>query len=183
MENKHYNSLEIPVSHQEGWHQLRERATQSVTYTNSKRQVPQISADGKGRLVLLVDDNEMVRELIKIQLEMLGYQVLCAQDGKEALECFRKRHDEICLVLSDVVMPRLSGWDVLASMKKNGSCTPVILASGYYEHPSFPSKSVAQPQAYLHKPFTIKNLEKAIKHALGADTKSGPAMAPFRPKY
>jgi CheY-like chemotaxis protein len=183
MENKHYNSLRIPSSHQAGWNQARERSTQSVTSIYPKRRVPQVSADGKGRLVLLVDDNEMVRELIKLQLELLGFQVLCAKDGKEALECYRKRHAEICLVLSDVVMPGQSGWDVLANMRKNKACTPVILASGYYEHPSFPPKSAAQPQAYLHKPFTIKKLEQAIEHALAADTKSAPTVAPFGPKY
>lgn len=183
MENKRYRGLEISGSHQAGWNQLREGSTQSVTSTDSKRRVPQFSADGKGRLVLLVDDNEMVRELIKLQLELLGYQVLCAKDGKEALECFRKRHDEICMVLSDVVMPGQSGWDVLANLRKNEACTPVILASGYYESPSFPPKAAAQPQAYLHKPFTIKDLEKAIEGALAADTKSDPKVAPFGPKY
>lgn len=181
MEHKHYNSLEITGSNHAGWNQFWEQSTHSVTSTDSKRQVPQVSADGKGRLVLLVDDNEMVRELVKLQLELLGYHVLCAKDGKEALEFFRKRHDEICLVLSDVVMPVQSGWDVLASLRKNGVRTPVILASGYYENPSFPPKSAAQPQAYLHKPFTIKKLEKAVEHALGADTKSDSPAAPFCP--
>lgn len=72
MENKHLDNLERPGSPQKGWHQLYEQATQSVTFPDAKRQVSQVSAVGKGGLVLLIDDNEIVREL-----KLAGGRIFC----------------------------------------------------------------------------------------------------------
>jgi two-component system cell cycle sensor histidine kinase/response regulator CckA len=113
-----------------------------------------------------VEDNELVRTLVASMLKLLGHAAVCAKDAFEAAEMFSKLQNEIDVVLSDVVMPGQSGWDLLANLRKNGACTPVILTSGYYESHARPAKPVAQPQAFLHKPFTIKALEKALQNAL-----------------
>lgn len=139
--------------------------------------MPQMGADMTVWRVLLVDDNEMVRELIKLQLEQLGYHVLCAKNGIEALECFRKRHDEICLVLSDVIMPEMDGWATLAAIKGIRQDTPVVLASGSYEIKAELGKHSQKPQALLQKPFKKKVLKETLDRVLGcvdpADPSSG----------
>jgi CheY-like chemotaxis protein len=126
-----------------------------------------------GLVVLLVEDNELVRTLVASMLKLLGHAAVCAKDAFEAAEVFNKRQNDIDVVLSDVVMPGKSGWDLLANLRKNGACTPVILTSGYYENPARPPKSAAQPQAFLHKPFTIKALEEALQHAVGTPPEMG----------
>ena len=132
--------------------------------------IPGLPADLKSWQVLLVEDNQMVRELIKLQLEQLGYQVICAKDGKEALEWFRKRHDQICLVLSDVIMPEMDGWATLAAIRGIRGDTPVILASGIYDSKVKAPKSRHQPQAFIQKPFTKMALKETLEKVLGAST-------------
>ena len=114
-------------------------------------------------LVLLVEDNEMVRNLIEKMLNRLGYRVICAQDGFEALQIFRHKAGSIGLVLSDVSMPGKNGWQVLSEMREVRSDIPVILASGYYEASIHPHKYTHQPQAFLPKPFTMAALQKTIE--------------------
>lgn len=114
-------------------------------------------------LVLLVEDNEMVRNLIEKMLNSLGYLVICAQDGFEAVQIFRHKASSIGLVLSDVCMPGKNGWQVLSEMREIRSDIPVILASGYYERSIQPHKYTQQPQAFLPKPFTMAALKEAIE--------------------
>jgi len=121
---------------------------------------------GCSLVVLLVEDNELVRTLVASMLKLLGHAAVCAKDAFEATEVFSKLQNEIDVVLSGVVMPGQSGWDLLANLRKNGACTPVILTSGCYENHARPAKPVARPQAFLHKPFTIKALEEALQNAL-----------------
>ena len=144
--------------------------SQNVAGLETRSQIPGLPADLKSWHVLLVEDNQMVRELIKLQLEQLGYQVICAKDGKEALECFRRRHDQICLVLSDVIMPEMDGWATLAAIRGIRGDTPVILASGIYDPKVKAPKSRHQPQAFIQKPFTKMALKETLEMVLGACT-------------
>ncbi|MFO7875280.1 MAG: response regulator [Desulfovermiculus sp.] len=131
---------------------------------------PKQTTSGRGLHVLVVEDNEMVNTLIKAMLELLGHEAICAKDGFEAAELFHNQQNDIGLVLLDVVMPGQSGWDVLSALRKTGSQIPVIMISGYYENPAHPKKITLQPQAFLHKPFTMKALEEAIQTALTTNT-------------
>jgi len=92
--------------------------------------------------------------------------VLKAKDGIDALEIFAKHQSEIKLVLTDLTMPRMNGWETLTALRKLKSDIPVILASGYDlahvmegEHPEL-------PQAFLAKPYNLKALRAAISQAL-----------------
>jgi len=123
----------------------------------------QLSGDDEKGLVLLAEDNEMVRDMIALMLEQLGYEVVKANDGMEALELFRERHNEICLVLSDIIMPRMDGWKTLAAIKGIRQDIPVLLISGCYEKGQVQTqKNWEKPQAVLQKPFTKKVLEEAL---------------------
>jgi len=177
VENQPTHDSERQDSAQEKWKDPFGWPSQSVAYADPRSQMPQMGADMTVWRVLLVDDNEMVRELIKLQLEQLGYHVLCAKNGIEALECFRKRHDEICLVLSDVIMPEMDGWATLAAIKGIRQDTPVVLASGSYEIKAELGKHSQKPQALLQKPFKKKVLKETLDRVLGcvdpADPSSG----------
>ena len=71
--------------------------------------------------------------MAKIMLTRLGYVVLEAKDGVEAVEIFQQHQDEISCVLSDLTMPRMNGWETLAALRKISPKIPVILSSGYDE--------------------------------------------------
>jgi CheY-like chemotaxis protein len=84
-----------------------------------------------GGTVLVVDDENIVLEAHKKALEAFGFTVLIARDGVEAVEVFRQHEAEIRLVLSDLSMPRMDGWETLSALRKIAPGLPVILCSGY----------------------------------------------------
>ncbi|MEJ2168747.1 MAG: PAS domain S-box protein [Desulfobacterales bacterium] len=85
---------------------------------------------GSGTL-LMVDDEEMVLDVGVRQLERLGYNVFAARTGAEAIQCFRKKKDEIDLVILDIVMPAMGGGEVFNALKKINPQVKVLLSSGY----------------------------------------------------
>jgi DNA-binding NtrC family response regulator len=78
--------------------------------------------------VLVIEDEQLVRESIRHYLEDLNYSVLEAADGKEGLELFSQNHPDI--VITDLRMPKLNGYEVLAEIAKQSPETPLIVASG-----------------------------------------------------
>ncbi len=128
---------------------------------------PAASLETGGR-ILLVEDEEMVRNMIAAILRRLGFDVLIARDGMEALDTFRSRLDEIRLVITDLTMPRMNGWETLAALRAIRPDIPVILASGYDEAHVMASDHAEKPQAFLYKPFEIETLRKTLERVLGA---------------
>ncbi len=145
------------------------RARKSESRNLSKEHQPKTRDHKNIELILLVEDNEMVRNLVENMLKYLGYRVICAQDGFEALQIFRNKSRSIGLVLSDVSMPGKNGWQVLSEMREVRSDIPVILASGYYEVPIQPHKYTHKPHAFLPKPFTMSALSDTIQTVMQAN--------------
>ena len=120
-----------------------------------------------GGTVLLVEDEQMLCNMAAIMLESLGYCVLTAKDGIEALEVFGRHQSEIKFVLTDLTMPRMSGWATLTALRKLQPGIPVILASGYDKAHVMTGDHLELPQALLAKPYNIKALSSAIGMAMG----------------
>jgi two-component system, cell cycle sensor histidine kinase and response regulator CckA len=119
-----------------------------------------------GGTVLLAEDEEMVRKVGEAALTDLGFAVLLAKDGIQALEVFRQHKDEIRFVLCDLTMPRMNGWETLAALRKLAPGLPVILASGYDKADVMAGDHPELPQAFLSKPYQFKELRDAIGRAL-----------------
>ena len=122
---------------------------------------------GTGR-VLLADDEPDVRAVVRAMLESLGYSVMEAGDGQEAVERFRERHAEIDLVLLDLVMPRLTGEAALAEMRRISPGVRAILASGYDESNRIHEIVAAGFGGFLQKPFRRQDLGEKVSEVLGA---------------
>jgi two-component system cell cycle sensor histidine kinase/response regulator CckA len=99
-------------------------------------------------------------------LKRLGFTVLEAKDGVDAVEVFQQYRDEIRLVLSDLTMPRMNGWETLTALRKLVPDIPVILASGYDEARVMEGDHPEWPQVFLGKPYKLKELGSAISRAL-----------------
>jgi CheY-like chemotaxis protein len=106
--------------------------------------------------------------MAKMMLTRLGYTVLEAKDGVEALKVFKLHQDEIRCVLSDLTMPRMDGWDTLAALRKLSPDIPVILSSGYDEAQVMAGKHSERPNAFLGKPYQYKGLGDTIRRVLTA---------------
>jgi two-component system, cell cycle sensor histidine kinase and response regulator CckA len=135
---------------------------------SSVREEPIVSMTvEKGGLVLLVDDEPMVRNMAELMLKRkLGYEVVTAGDGYEAVEIFRARRKEIRLVLLDLTMPGMNGWETLTALRALRPEIPVVLASGYDEAQVMQSDHPDRPQAFVHKPYQNTELQTAIDTAL-----------------
>jgi len=117
--------------------------------------------------VLLIEDEEMVRNMAKTMLTRFGYTVIEAQDGVEAVKLFQQHQKEICCVLSDLTMPRMGGWETLSALRKIRADLPVILASGHNKDLVMAGNHPELPQAFLYKPYSISALKEALSKAMG----------------
>lgn len=118
--------------------------------------------------VLLVEDDELLRRSVSRALTQLGCQVLETCDGAEGVEVFRQHRDRIGLVLCDLTMPHLDGWETLSAIRRMSPGLPVILTSGYDEAHVMADDREEQPQVFLAKPFDTEALRHAIQCALSA---------------
>jgi len=124
----------------------------------------EMTGDG---IILLVEDQKMVRDAAEAMLEHFGFKVLTAGDGIEAVNIFRDRQADIRLVLTDLSMPRMNGWETLKALRKIRPDIPVILASGYDEARAMSGDHTDNPQVFLSKPYQMATLRAALNKALG----------------
>lgn len=120
----------------------------------------------KGGAVLLVDDEEMMRDVASAMLGRLGFEVYLAKDGVEAVEVFLEKSTEISVVLSDLTMPRMNGWETLTALRQIRPNIPVILTSGYDEAQAIAGDHPELPQVFLHKPYKVATLKEALLKAM-----------------
>lgn len=116
--------------------------------------------------ILVVDDEEGVRKLVKAVLELRGFEVLLAGDGRAAVEVFGDRADDIRLVVLDMRMPRMSGEEALEAIRLRRPGVPVIIASGYSEQDATRHLDGLERAWFIRKPFRLADLEALIQDAL-----------------
>jgi PAS domain S-box-containing protein len=149
------------------------RGTSITIYLPVVRKEPLQSADERAtapqpgsELILLAEDEPMLRDLAEAVLGELGYRVLLASDGLEAVELYREYQDEISLVLLDVIMPRLGGVEAYERISSFGNAVPVILVTGYSAE-IISSDFLARTGAtVISKPYDIEALGRRIRDLL-----------------
>jgi PAS domain S-box-containing protein len=119
-----------------------------------------------GGTVLLVEDEEMIRNMTTSMLTRMGFKVLEAIDGVDAVEIFQKHQDEIDVVVSDLTMPRMDGWETLAALRRIRPDLPVILATGNDESIAIAGGHLESPQAFLYKPYKKSTLKESLAKAM-----------------
>jgi PAS domain S-box-containing protein len=122
----------------------------------------------RGTRVLLVEDHAIVRRAVHAQLERQGYLVTDAESGDEALAVLHGGDDGFDLVLSDMMMPGLSGLELRHRLQDQGSTLPVLLMSGYSENAIKRFGSIDQLSPHIEKPFTTALLTRRIEELVGA---------------
>jgi PAS domain S-box-containing protein len=120
---------------------------------------------GRGT-ILLVDDEHIVQTVAKTILERLGFDVLLASDGIEAVEIFHQRGHEIDCVLLDLSMPRMDGEQTLVALRKINQTVPVILSSGYAEAEIEERFKIQGISAFIQKPYQVNALKQTIQDVL-----------------
>ncbi|HEX9967401.1 MAG TPA: ATP-binding protein [Solirubrobacterales bacterium] len=121
---------------------------------------------GAGQAVLVVEDEEAVRRMTCRTLEENGYRALPASGGEEALNAF-EAEDRVDLVLTDVVMPSMSGKELVAALRARGSAVKAIYMSGYAGDVVSRHGALEDDVPLLQKPFTAGDLLRVVHDALG----------------
>jgi PAS domain S-box-containing protein len=128
---------------------------------------------GRGEVVLVVEDEDGIREVARRILDRNGYEVLTAAGGPEAIELARTYAGSIDLLLSDLIMPRMMGVEVADKITETRPGTLVMFMSGY-AHPILDgSQGVPEGTILIEKPFTETALLVRVREALGASAKPG----------
>lgn len=116
--------------------------------------------------VLLVDDEEIILDVGKDMLTEMGYKVLLAGSGKEAVETYKKHKGDIELVIVDMIMPRMEGGEVYDKIKEINSEVKVLLSSGYSIDREAKEILARGCDAFIQKPFGMKELSRKIRGVL-----------------
>lgn len=162
------------VKQHQGWIEVQSQLGQGTTFrvwfpcmemaSTRERPAPVSSrVRGGGEVILLVDDEDGVRELAKLVLEGLGYAVLDAASGWEAIEIWKKHRDSIRVLLSDFVLPdSLTGFELAQELQRDKASLKVILTSGY----SADQISQGRGFRFVQKPYRGDILGRAINECL-----------------
>jgi two-component system, cell cycle sensor histidine kinase and response regulator CckA len=120
----------------------------------------------KGTTVLVVDDEPLIQDIVSMMIEGLGFAVLIAADGNEGLKFVEKHRQEIFLVLCDLSMPGMDGWQTITALRSLVPELPVVLASGYAVDQAMCCEHPDQPWAIMNKPYVFNELENLLQRAL-----------------
>jgi len=147
------------------------------------RSVPTPSS-GTGT-ILLVEDERNVRELVRKVLLRHGYEVISAENGQVALDALARHTGPLHLVLTDVIMPHLSGRELVEQVRLGHPEIRVIYMSGYADQVLSDRAALGPNTGFLPKPFATRELLKAVRDALadlplGTDPDAIPPLPPSR---
>ena len=134
--------------------------------TAGSRRVTAAASEGIGGTVLIIDDEQIVLEIVRVTLERAGVRVLCAPDGETGLAILREQAGGISLVLLDLGMPGMNGREVLARMRNAGFTVPVVICSGYSEQEVYRQLDSFEIAGLVSKPFTSAHLANRVKAVL-----------------
>ena len=123
---------------------------------------------GGSETILLVDDEQMTLESASELIEELGYRVLTAQNGPQALEIFEAEHDHIDLVVLDMIMPEMTGGEVFDRLRKIDPGIKVLLSSGYSINGEATEILDRGCDGFIQKPFKVENFARKVREILGA---------------
>lgn len=134
---------------------------------------PEIRGTGT---ILLVDDEEMIREVGQMMLEHLGFAVITASSGREAIQKYRQQEDDIDLILLDMIMPEMTGSQTFDQLKAINPEVRVLLTSGYSADGQAADILRRGCRGFIQKPFRVDALSGKIQDALNLNrnTRTGP---------
>ena len=141
---------------------------------SSSEQVP--SKGGQERILLVEDDNS-IRSVLCRSLSNLGYQVFDAPDGASALELFEQQGGAVDLVITDLVMPGMSGLELVEKLRKRDPQMAVLLMSGYSEEFLAGRGGEFRNEAFMEKPFDLKVAMRLVREILDRATTRSLSLA------
>jgi CheY-like chemotaxis protein len=135
-----------------------------VSYDDTRERGPAAAAG----TVLVVDDNRELRYVLRKALERVGFRVLEAGDGEEALRAVDTEAGAVDLVLADVVMPRMGGRELVWRLSERSPQPQVVLLSGVLQGREPMAHLDAEPAAFIEKPFDLRHVVSTVQRLVGS---------------
>jgi two-component system, cell cycle sensor histidine kinase and response regulator CckA len=129
----------------------------------------EIPIRGGNETILLVDDEDFIRDIGSKALNRSGYHVITASDGQEALDVYRREGDKISLVILDLIMPEMDGKKCLNRILEINPKAKVLMASGYSEHGPSNASITEGAVGFVVKPYDIRKLRQTVRKVLDHD--------------
>jgi PAS domain S-box-containing protein len=123
-------------------------------------------SQGRGGKLLLVEDDESVRTMTESYLVKLGYQVLSGTNGEEGLNLFSENRSAIKMIITDVIMPKMNGKEMVIKAREFRPDIPVLYISGYSDNLINYKDSLEPHSAFLEKPFKLDKLHEIIRQLI-----------------
>ena len=121
---------------------------------------------GGTETILLVDDDDSVRDLGEETLQMFGYAVISAPDGESAMQIYREGKDRIDLVILDLIMPGMGGMQCLQRLLEMNPQAKVVIASGYSVKGETERAAKSGAKAFINKPYNVQQMLKVVREVL-----------------
>ncbi len=121
-----------------------------------------INQDKSDKLILVVDDEDMLRDVLREVLEMVGLSALFASSGMEGLQIFEENRDRINLVLLDILMPEMSGLETFDRIKAIDPDMKFIFMSGFPDKEALALRELSGEYAFVKKPFSVNEIVNHI---------------------
>jgi CheY-like chemotaxis protein len=151
-------TLDFPLSH-------------AAAVNDPAMQVAELSRTRGTETLLVVEDEEMLSELLKASLEALGYTVITASSGNQALGIYEALGEEIALVISDIGLPGMSGRDLFLKIRALRPDARVVIASGYLDPETRTELLTLGASCFIQKPYLPDEVALAVRAALKEATK------------
>ncbi len=116
--------------------------------------------------ILVVEDEELLLDLLKELLEGEGYRVITAGDGQQAIDLYKAEQDRVSLVLSDMGLPTMGGWEVLRRLKAINPSVKVILSSGFVDSKVRQEMINSGANDFIQKPFMPDKVIRQIHDSI-----------------
>ena len=124
---------------------------------------------GGSETILLVDDEDMIRDLCSRILAKSGYSVITASNGKEALELYIARERRISLVILDLIMPQMGGKQCLDDLLSLDPAVKVLIASGYSSNDATQEALASGARGFVNKPYDMRQVLGVVREVLDAE--------------
>ena len=124
---------------------------------------------GEGELILVIDDEDSIRDITKKSLESYNYKAITASDGIEAIALYAEHRNEISVVLTDIVMPIMDGLTTIRTLQKINPQVKIIAVSGLFSNEKVNAITEVGIKAFLSKPYTAQQLLQTIGNVKGSE--------------
>lgn len=146
----------------------RRRTDRPVTIQKREPSQSEKTWAGETAQVLLVDDDDSILDVNREILETLGYKVLIAQSGEQALGIYESHHEKIDLIILDFVMPGMDGEETFTALKAINPELRVLIISGYSVHERVRDLLAKGCRGFLQKPFRMSDLASKVREIIKA---------------